>query len=56
MEFGALRNFESVRLAEIQAEKESKAEKEEEENNPMKVSKGEKNILETSMIGELNNF
>lgn len=37
MEFGAIRNFESVRLAEIQAEKEAKKEKEEEENNPMKV-------------------
>lgn len=37
MEFGAIRNFESVRLAEIQAEKEAKKEKEEEENNPMKI-------------------
>lgn len=37
MEFGAIRNFESVRLAEIQAEQDSKREKEEEENNPMKV-------------------
>lgn len=37
MEFGAIRNFESVRLAEIQAEKEAQKEKEEEENNPMKI-------------------
>lgn len=37
MEFGAIRNFECVRLAEIQAEKEAQKEKEEEENNPMKI-------------------
>ena len=38
MENGAIRNFESVRLAAIQAEAEAKQKKEEEVNNPMKVS------------------
>ena len=37
MENGAIRNFESIRLAEKQAEVEAKQKKEEEENNPMKV-------------------
>ncbi len=37
MENGAIRNFESLRLAEKQAEAEAIQKKEEEENNPMKV-------------------
>lgn len=37
MENGAIRNFESLRLAEKQAEEEEKAKKEAEENNPMQV-------------------
>jgi hypothetical protein len=37
MENGAIRNFESIRLAEKQAEVEAKQKKDEEENNPMKV-------------------
>ena len=39
MENGAIRNFESLRLAEKQAETEAIQKKEEEENNPMKVKK-----------------
>ncbi len=39
MENGAIRNFESLRLAEKQAETEAIQKKEEEENNPMKVQK-----------------
>jgi hypothetical protein len=37
MENGAIRNFESIRLAEKQAEVEAKQKKDEEENNPMKA-------------------
>jgi hypothetical protein len=37
MENGAMRNFESIRLAEKQAEIEEKQKKEEEVNNPMKI-------------------
>ena len=37
MENGAIRNFESIRLAEKKAEAEAKLEKEEEANNPMKL-------------------
>lgn len=54
MENGAIRNFESLRLAEKQAEAEAKQAKDEEVNNPMKVlenrtrdSKREMDILET---------
>lgn len=54
MENGAIRNFESVRLAEKQAEHEEKQKKEEEANNPMKLlenrtkdSRREMAILET---------
>lgn len=54
MENGAIRNFESVRLAEKQAEQEEKARKEEEANNPMKLlenrtrdSRREMDVLET---------
>lgn len=38
MENGAMRNFECIRLAEKQAEIEAKQAKDEEVNNPMKVS------------------
>ncbi|RNA26106.1 coiled-coil domain-containing 94 [Brachionus plicatilis] len=62
MEFGAIRNFECIRLAEKQAELEAKQEKEEEANNPMKIlenrtrdSRREMAILETlEDIRELN--
>jgi hypothetical protein len=62
MENGAIRNFESVRLAEKQAELEEKQKKEEEENNPMKVlenrtrdSRREMAIIETlEDLRELN--
>ncbi len=54
MENGAIRNFESLRLAEKQAESEAKAKAEAEENNPMAVlenrtrdSRREMDILET---------
>lgn len=54
MENGAIRNFESLRLAEKQAEAEEKAKKEAEENNPMQVlenrtrdSRREMDVLET---------
>lgn len=54
MENGAIRNFESLRLAEKQAENEAIQAKEEEENNPMKVlenrtrdSRREMDVLET---------
>lgn len=62
MEYGAIRNFECIRLAEKQAELEAKQEKEEEANNPMKIlenrtrdSRREMAILETlEDIRELN--
>jgi hypothetical protein len=62
MENGAMRNFESVRLAAKQAEQEANKEKEEEANNPMKLlenrtrdSRREMAILETlEDIKELN--
>jgi hypothetical protein len=62
MENGAMRNFESVRLAEKQADQEAKQEKEDEANNPMKLlenrtrdSRREMAILETlEDIKELN--
>jgi hypothetical protein len=62
MENGAIRNFESLRLAEKQAEQEAKQKKEEEENNPMKIlenrtrdSRREMAILETlEDLRELN--
>lgn len=54
MENGAIRNFESLRLAEKQAENEAKAKAEAEENNPMQVlenrtrdSRREMDMLET---------
>jgi hypothetical protein len=54
MEYGAIRNFECIRLAEKQAEAEAKQAKEEEENNPMKIlenrtrdSRREMAVLET---------
>lgn len=54
MENGAMRNFESVRLAEKQADQEEKSRKEEEANNPMKLlenrtrdSRREMDVLET---------
>ena len=54
MENGAIRNFESLRLAEKQAENEAKAKAEAEENNPMQIlenrtrdSRREMDILET---------
>lgn len=54
MENGAIRNFESLRLAEKQAEEEEKAKKEAEENNPMQVlenrtrdSRREMDVLDT---------
>jgi hypothetical protein len=54
MEYGAVRNFECIRLAEKQAEAEAKQAKEEEENNPMKIlenrtrdSRREMAVLET---------
>jgi formyltetrahydrofolate synthetase len=62
MENGAMRNFESLRLAEKQAETEAKAKKDEEENNPMKIlenrtrdSRREMAVLETlEDLRELN--
>lgn len=62
MEYGAIRNFESLRLAEKQAENEAKQKKEEEENNPMKIlenrtrdSRREMAVLETlEDLKELN--
>lgn len=62
MECGAIRNFESIRLAEKQAELEAKQEKEEEKTNPMKIlenrtrdSKREMTIIETlEDLKELN--
>ena len=62
MENGAIRNFESIRLAEKQAEVEAKQKKDEEENNPMKVlenrtrdSRREMAVLETlEDLRELN--
>ena len=62
MENGAIRNFESLRLAEKQAENEAKQKKEEEENNPMKIlenrtrdSRREMAVLETlEDLRELN--
>lgn len=62
MENGAIRNFESLRLAEKQAEAEAIQKKEEEENNPMKIlenrtrdSRREMAVLETlEDLKELN--
>lgn len=62
MENGAIRNFESIRLAEKQAEVEAKQKKDEEENNPMKIlenrtrdSRREMAVLETlEDLRELN--
>ncbi len=62
MENGAIRNFESIRLAEKQAEAAAKQEKEEEVNNPMKIlenrtrdSRREMDVLETlEDLRELN--
>lgn len=62
MENGAIRNFESLRLAEKQAETEAKQKKEEEENNPMKIlenrtrdSRREMDVLDTlEDLRELN--
>ena len=62
MENGAIRNFESIRLAEKQAEIEAKQQKEEEANNPMKIlenrtrdSRREMAVLETlEDLRELN--
>lgn len=62
MENGAMRNFESIRLAEKQAEVEAKQKKDEEENNPMKIlenrtrdSRREMAVLETlEDLRELN--